>query len=354
MINSKQDLDKRLRELSDKPEYKFYLEARDAVLTMMENNPNKGEFASKYWQEELDGFEYLFDASPLIVSRWRHQCYHVSGQHEYDYREHHQHKSKKLVKNLSYLKSKYGTNLLVPESLEMGGHGYLIDGKKYNADTINFFECLIAMDKSGLLENVKSQNKRSVVLEIGSGWGGLTYQFKTLFPNTTYVMVDLPPTLLFSITYLRSLFTNAKTLIVDGSQKSLDVLNNAKITDYDFVFIPHYLFNRLKFTHPDLLINRASFQEMKASEVDGYVKKSKEWGIPVIYSMNRDKSPHNSEMTSVRDVLARYYKLEEISIKEDSGIGFIPYIKKMILRIINGRKVLSGELLHRHVVARLK
>lgn len=353
MITGKKQLEEKIKESAAKPQYKFYLEARDAVLKMLENNPNKAEFASKYWHEELVGFEYLLDASPLIVDRWRHQCYHISGQHEYDYREHHQHKNKKVAKRLTALTAKYGTALLVPESPVLGGYGYTINGAKYHADTISFFECILAMDKTGLLDNFKNKSGRRTVLEIGSGWGGLTYQFKTLFPDTTYIMVDLPPTLLFSITYLKTLFPNAKTLIVDGSPESVDKLNKTNIKEYDLVFIPHYVYSSLKFARPDLLINRASFQEMKASEVENYIRKSKEWGVPAIYSMNRDRSPHNEEMTSVGDIFGNFYKTEEVFILDKEKESFWRKAKSKISGLLTGKKGLPLLYVHRHIVGRL-
>jgi hypothetical protein len=39
--------------------------------------------------------------------------------------------------------------------------------------------------------------------------GGFRYQVKILFPNTTYVIVDLPMMMLFSATYLKMAFPDA-------------------------------------------------------------------------------------------------------------------------------------------------
>ena len=61
------------------PGYKNYLETRDAVFQMMENEP-KNTFAepSKYWQEELSGFLYMLDASSLIIKNLRLKIISVS------------------------------------------------------------------------------------------------------------------------------------------------------------------------------------------------------------------------------------------------------------------------------------
>lgn len=334
-------------------DYKNYTEARDMVLAMLRNEKNSS--TSKYWREELAGFEYMLEATPSIIKNLRHHCYHISGLHEYDYREHHQHKKGKIEKWLKALSAVDKNNLLVPESPVLGGYGYTINGAKYNGDTLSFYECLLALDKSGALRSVRENKNRNLVMEIGAGWGGLAYQFKKLFPNTTYMIVDLPPTMIFSITYLKAVFPDAKTLVVGGDAQSVENLNKANLKEYDFVFIPHYVWNELKFARPDLVINRASFQEMKASEAEGYIKKSKEWGVPVLYSMNRDRSPHNPEMTSVSQILANSYKTEEVFVldEERKEQSFLGRIKKKVLGLLTGKKGLPSLYVHRHIVGRL-
>src|SRR4051812_47766827 len=82
-------LQSRIEELRRSPAYANYERARDEVLRMKERDAGRdGSDPSTYWQEELAGFEYLFDASPLMVDKLRHQCYHVTGLKVYDYRSH--------------------------------------------------------------------------------------------------------------------------------------------------------------------------------------------------------------------------------------------------------------------------
>jgi hypothetical protein len=66
----------------------------------------------------------------------------------------------------------------------LGGFGFTIDGDLYNLDTLKFYECLIALQKAGLLGDLTAeQNDRKIVVEIGGGWGGFAYQLKTLFTD---------------------------------------------------------------------------------------------------------------------------------------------------------------------------
>src|SRR3954453_5102755 len=85
------DLQRRIDELRSSPAYENYELARDTVLRMKEDAAREASeigAPSGYWQEELAGFEYMLDASPLIVEKLRHHCYHVTGIKVYDYRSH--------------------------------------------------------------------------------------------------------------------------------------------------------------------------------------------------------------------------------------------------------------------------
>jgi hypothetical protein len=89
-----------------------------------------------------------------------------------------------LANKLALLRQKESKGLLVPELPLLGGFGFTIDGDLYNLDTLKFYECLIALQKAGLLGDLTAeQNDRKIVVEIGGGWGGFAYQLKTLFTD---------------------------------------------------------------------------------------------------------------------------------------------------------------------------
>jgi hypothetical protein len=197
----------------------------------------------------------------------------------------------------------------VPESPALGGFGYTIDGALYNGDTIRFYDALLALDRAHGLAQFKQSDERKIVAEIGAGWGGFAYQFKTLFPQTTYIVVDLPSTILFSGTYLKTVFPDAHMLFLTGETGSI-----AHPEQYDFIFVPHYAWTSLEFRRPDLVVNLASFQEMKTAQMDQYIEKAKDWGIPLMYSVNHERNFGNFELRAVSEVLGRHYALREIGI----------------------------------------
>lgn len=246
----------------------------------------------------------MLDASPLIVEKLRHHTYHSTGLHEYPYRKHHAFRSGSLRQKLAALKALDRSGLLVPESPALGGFGFELDGELYNLDTLKFYEVLIGMEQAGFLDPLR-KSARPAVLEIGSGWGGFAYQFKTLFPNAAYVLVDLPQTIIFSATYLQTLFPKARVhFVTDSSSAKFDV------SKHDFVFVPNFFWSALDL-RPALAVNMVSFQEMTDAQVRAYVQKLADSACPRLYSLNRDRSPNNAEITSVSGIIAERYRAAE-------------------------------------------
>ncbi|MCC7202802.1 MAG: putative sugar O-methyltransferase [Nitrospirae bacterium] len=286
-----------------------YLHVRDHIFYLLEEEQKQSNRPSNYWEEELAGFDYMFDASPLIIQKLREHCYHLTGLRAYDYREHHAHQIESFKKKLNALREQDANGLLVPESPLLGGFGYLIDDMLINLDTLKFYESFLALNKAGLLAPLRQNvGDKKVIIEIGAGWGGFAYQFKSLFPNTCYIIVDLPQTILFSGVYLKTLFPDASVLFYGDKpvESLLDEYNN-----YDIIFLPHFFFSAIKTTKIDLAINIASFQEMTGEQVDSYIRCLAELKCPNIYSHNRDRSKHNRQLTTVSSILSGYYNVTE-------------------------------------------
>ncbi len=117
--------------------------------------------------------------------------------------------------------------------------------------------------------------------------------------------------MLFSAVYLMTLFPEAKTLVYGEPGFEQKVAN---LRDYDFVFAPHYYFPLMPKPKIDLAINMVSFQEMTTDQVDSYARTLKHFGCRRIYSLNKDRSKHNDELTTVSEVLGRYYNLNLIKV----------------------------------------
>lgn len=288
---------------------------------MLELDAGRGDGASQpsgYWRAELEVFEYMLDASPLVIDRLREHTFHVTGVRTYDYRNARAQARDRFAEKLDALVALEGRDLLVPEPRELGGFGHEFDGQLYNLETLKYFECLIALQRGGILGGLRE--RPGVVWEIGAGWGGFAYQFKTLCPQATYLIVDLPELFLFSAVYLMTLFPHARVRFWEG-QSEAELLSSLK--EVDFVFIPAAALDSMQPERLDLAVNMVSFQEMTTAQVDSYVALAHEVGCPYFYSLNRDRSPHNTELSSVRERLARYYWLHTVPVLD------VPYQRPM-------------------------
>lgn len=296
------------------PAWAAYTYIRELILKMLNEAALAGGYPSQYWQEELAGFDYMLDASPLVIRRLREHCHHITGLRPLEYRQHHHHLAAKYKRKLAML-LQLEPDLFVPESTALGGFGFRSADRLFNLDTLKCFEALIALRRATILDPLLhrslSPSDRPVVLELGAGWGGLAFQFHSLCPNSTYLIVDLPQTLLFSATYLLSQFPKAKSFVYDAEGA---VPSSREMLTYNFLFLPHYLFLGANLPRIDLAINTVSFQEMTTAQVSGYITNLAERGCPYIYSLNMDRSPHNPELSGVEAILGTGYEVREVHV----------------------------------------
>lgn len=308
-------LNQRLNALRESTSYRNYLQVRDRVLQMMDRYPpvpgGAGE-PSGYWCEELAAFEYMLDASPLVIESLRHHTHHVTGLRTYDYRSNRDKQKQRFENKLrALLKKGGGEALLVPEAPLLGGFGFEIDGRLFNLDTLKFHEVLVALKRAAVLDEFLGSQDRKLVWEIGAGWGGFAYQFKTLCPNTTYVITDLPELFLFSGVYLMTAFPDARCAFA-GDLPLAELVS--RWAEFDFVFLPNTALDETALPRLDLTVNMVSFQEMTTAQVDAYVRKANDLHCALLYSLNRERSGYNPELTSVSEIIGRYYWLREIKV----------------------------------------
>ena len=329
--------------MTQSPELLAYERARDAVVKMLAPSTPRttsDSSPSAYWQEELGTIDYMIEASPLVIRKLRHHAFHITGIRPYDYRSRGDDRREHFEARLNALREMGGDGLLVPESPALGGFGYDIGGRLFNVDTLKFYEVLIGMERGGVLAAVRDR-ERPVVCEIGAGWGGFAYQFKTLFPRSTYVIVDFPELFLFSATYLSTVFPDARLAFVGAGESP------AEAGDADFVFVPQTLASRETIGSPDLAVNMVSFQEMTDAQVRHYAEMAGGAGCPLIYSFNRERSAYNAELVSVSEALADRYQLTEVPVLKTDYTNAMKRLPKA------GKILERSEFNYRHLVGRL-
>ena len=310
-MTASEALRQRLEMLAVESPYQAYLGVRQRVLELQDvayGEDGDGR-PSAYWREELSGFEYMLDASPLIIDKLRHHCYHVTGLRVYDYRSGKDKLHQRLRAKLDRLLEIGGDDLFVPEPQLLGGFGFPYGDGLFNIDTLKFYEATIALQRGAVLGDLRQSGERPVVWEIGAGWGGMAYTLKTLCPHVTYVITDLPELFLFSAVYLQSAFPQARVGFYGDAP-----LEELMRMDLDFLFTPHTALKELALPRLDLTVNMVSFQEMTGDQVADYIEKSYELGSRHLYSLNRDHSYYNRDLRSVSEIIDRRYWPHEIPV----------------------------------------
>jgi putative sugar O-methyltransferase len=308
----------RVDEAESSPGFEAYREARSHVFAMRDREQREaGSVAAPgdYWREELEQFDYMLDAPPLVVAKLRRHCYHLTGLRPYDYRTNKS--SSRVARRKKALEAAGGSELVLPEPELLGGFGFRLDGGLYNVDTLKYSEALIALRRAGILDGLQASGRKPVVWEIGSGWGGFAYQLKTVCPGATIVLSDFPEVFLFSATYLMTAFPSARMLFA-GSE---DDPGADSWTDFDFVFVSNARTELVRPPRLDLTANMVSFQEMTSEQVEAYVSHAAAAGCPVLYSLNRERSLYNPALSGVTAILSRYYEPREVEVLAESYVA---------------------------------
>lgn len=303
---------RRLTALREGPAYRAYRRARRHVMAQLDLGQRRratGHAPSDYWSGELSRFEYMLDASPLVIEQLRHHTHNLTGLLPQHYRGSLDARREQFAEKLAALRALDETGVWVPEARALGGFGFEIDGDLVNIDTLKYYEVLIALDRGAVLSSMRETDERRLVWEIGAGWGGFPYQFKTLCPNVTYVITDFPELFLFSATYLQAMFPEARVRFY-GEVPPEETF--AGWRELDFVFVPDTFHAAVRPERVDLTINMVSFQEMTTRQVEAYVRRAHALACPYLYSLNRDRSHHNAELSNVRSILSQYYWPREI------------------------------------------
>jgi SAM-dependent methyltransferase len=216
-----------------------------------------------------------------------------------------------------------------------GGIGFHYDdGRFLSQDVVRYQRVITSLYRSGILsELVDGRTQRKYVLEFGGGYGGLAHHLSNICGNGTYVIVDLPETLLFSAAYLSMLNPHKKIHIYEPGDFQ-EAAQFEALSSCDFVLVPNYQLQTLRRLRFDVAINMASFQEMRTSQVEEALDFIRETCTGVFYSWNCDRAPLNNEMTNVSDLLKQRFSLLELdAVDQNKAKGEIGARKKWKLKL---------------------
>ncbi len=158
-------------------------------------------------------------------------------------------------------------DLLYRPRRALGEIGWNIDGVVVNHDTYVYQERINILFESGLLGWLGGLNRVPRILEIGGGYGALAAAFRKILPNCSYVICDLPESLIFSGLYLTLTETVRLPKVIAPADSRLASLSGSGV-----VLIPNYMFHLLveQGISFDLVINTLSMSEMSEMQVRQY------------------------------------------------------------------------------------
>ena len=113
--------------------------------------------------------------------------------------------------------------------------------------------------------------RRNVIVDIGSGYGGLDRLLSYYIPNSCFILIDLPETLLLTSYYIKDNFPHKKIALLDDIIDHID--NFEELTNnYDFIIVPPSIFEKVPNESVDLIINTASMGFMEEEYIEYYLK----------------------------------------------------------------------------------
>jgi len=183
--------------------------------------------------------------------------------------------------------------------------GVLINGKLINYDYLRYQACITNL----YLQGVFNDNIQHVIMEIGVGSGGLAYSFEQLPVQFTYILMDIPESLMLAAAYL-AVNSHKRIYLYDPETFNAQFIKT-EIYNYDFVLLPNYVLPLLyELEEITLLLNQASFQEMTNLQLDTYLDFAVSKVSGFIYSDNVDRHAGNKELTySISESLNTRFKL---------------------------------------------
>jgi putative sugar O-methyltransferase len=160
-----------------------------------------------------------------------------------------------------------------------GEAGWVEDEGVVNHDVAIFQERLQFLYFSGVSDFL-DKNENCMTLELGGGYGAMSYNFLKSFPAGRHVLCDIPQSLAVSFCYLNVTLPDANHFAVttDGIYhintpgKKVSV-EEAFHTPGAFIYIPNYLLPMYEpFLQPSMIFNAMSLHEMHQKASDYYCK----------------------------------------------------------------------------------
>ena len=149
---------------------------------------------------------------------------------------------------------------------ERNGIAVEINGKLLSWDYLISVESIISMVEY----DPNLLTKPNVILDLGASWGRMGYLLKSLNPLITYIISDIPVSLMVSQHYLPTVLKQEKIFIYKDNKKIENFTHDYFRNTNGLHFLGSQDLSRFSDKSIDFFINIASFQEMTQDQVDSY------------------------------------------------------------------------------------
>ena len=265
---------------------------------------------SKYWSDFCSTFDYMLGLSEEYFSKLRLHTYHLTGD---NYQKYFFEKGKDaLLAEWTTLIKNLPAEYVVTEP-EAGIGFEFADGTILSKDVVRYQQVISTLFHHGIFSSlINTSGTSPLLLEIGAGYGALAHHLVRIIKKCTYIIVDLPETLIFSAPYLALLNPDKKLYLYDKNNYA-QMLQPDTIHNFDFILLPNYKLDALSAVRFDLVVNMASFQEMKKEQVADYLNFVAKTCKGTLYSWNQNVKPKNKELLNLTEMLKERFECEKIS-----------------------------------------
>ncbi len=192
----------------------------------------------------------------------------------------------------------------------LGEIGWDVEGVVVSHDTCAYQERLSLMEEGGVFARLAKLGRPPQILEIGGGYGALARAIHAHYPQSRYVICDLPESLVFSGLYL-----TATTGLIPDVYNGEDEFSPSS----SFSLLPNYLFDLCdqSAVQFDLVINTLSMSEMSEHQVRRYAR-----GIKHLIGKEGIFYEQNQDNTVVGMIYAKDYIKDILNYRKNIASPF--------------------------------
>lgn len=155
-------------------------------------------------------------------------------------------------------------------------YGLELDGAfvKAGSDCFHYYA-------TGINRMLSAKNKKTTILELGGGFGGMAYYLCRDNRNCTYIDLDLPENTALASFHLLKAFPEKRIVLYGEAEINKEIIENN-----DILMLPCFAVEEIPDLSADLFFNSYSLAEMEPSAISNYLVQMKRITKRFFYHVN--------------------------------------------------------------------